>query len=135
MIDSDCSLIFIRKQIQDEDSKMVETLLNDVTTGGLRKKSRRGGERGFDLSDSEDEEELLRALRRARMAVIKGPGEDVDDEDLTTLERYGMLCSQFPSVLFFIAHQPTNQKKKKKKKNLDSECSVESAHCSICEML
>ncbi|KAJ3093470.1 hypothetical protein HK100_006598, partial [Physocladia obscura] len=55
-----------RKQILDEDSKLVEEMINDVTTGNLRKKARRNHfGKGFTLSDSDDEEALLRHLKRA----------------------------------------------------------------------
>ncbi|KAJ3414765.1 hypothetical protein HDV05_006104 [Chytridiales sp. JEL 0842] len=78
-----------RQQMFDADGKMVENLLNDVTTGNLRKKARRGGSKGWALSDSEDDEEILKALKRARMALGKRMrGEEGDDEDLSQLEQY-----------------------------------------------
>ncbi|KAI8842776.1 MRC1-like domain-containing protein [Chytriomyces cf. hyalinus JEL632] len=78
-----------RKQILDEDSKMVEDMLNDVTNGNLRKKARRNHfGKGFTLSDSDDEEEILRSLRRAgaRSALLSRGGEN--DESKTVLERF-----------------------------------------------
>ncbi|KAI9333999.1 hypothetical protein BDR26DRAFT_590550 [Obelidium mucronatum] len=67
---------------------MVENMLNDVTNGNLRKKARRNHfGKGFALSDSDDEQELLRSLKRAgaRYSLMS---KNKDEEGLTTLERF-----------------------------------------------
>ncbi|KAJ3030285.1 UNVERIFIED_CONTAM: hypothetical protein HDU68_009556 [Siphonaria sp. JEL0065] len=77
-----------RKQVFDDDTKMVENMLNDVTNGNLRKKARRNHfGKGFALSDSDDEQELLRSLKRAG-AKYKLMAKDGDAEGLTGLERF-----------------------------------------------
>ncbi|KAJ3346954.1 hypothetical protein HDU83_002551 [Entophlyctis luteolus] len=55
-----------RKQGLEDDTKLVQTMLDDVTNGNLRKKARRNHfGTGFELSDTDDEETLLRNLKRA----------------------------------------------------------------------
>lgn len=79
--------LYYRKQIRDEDSKITENLIHDVTSGNLRKRSARNeASRGFAFSDSEDEEELLRTLKRSGAHFRF---EDRDDADKTALERCG----------------------------------------------
>ncbi|KAJ3328817.1 hypothetical protein HDU76_009238 [Blyttiomyces sp. JEL0837] len=77
-----------RKQLLDEDQKQVDSLINDVTMGGLRKRiGRGGGAKGFDLSDSEDEAELLRAIRRrATHGILEE--EVFDDDERPALSKY-----------------------------------------------
>ncbi|ORY44158.1 hypothetical protein BCR33DRAFT_236599 [Rhizoclosmatium globosum] len=83
-----------RKQVLDDDTKLVETMLNDVTNGNLRKKARRnhfGAGGGFAISDSDDEAEILRSLKRAgaRSALLR-KREEKGDEGLTGLERFAV---------------------------------------------
>ena len=84
-----------RQQLIDADAVAVENLLNDVTTGNLRKRmARNAAAKGFDLSDTDDEAEILRALKRRQAAMVLRDDYD-DDEDRPILERLGVL-SLFP---------------------------------------
>ncbi|KAJ3160253.1 hypothetical protein HK101_000947 [Irineochytrium annulatum] len=77
-----------RKQVLEADSKAVETLLNDVTTGNLRKRSaRKEDSRGFTLSDSDDDEALLRKIRRKDWGGMKESRRADDFSHLPALQR------------------------------------------------
>ncbi|KAI8621554.1 MRC1-like domain-containing protein [Chytriomyces sp. MP71] len=99
-----------RKQIFDEDNKMVENMLNDVTNGNLRKKARRNHfGKGFALSDSEDEEELLRSLRRAgaRSSLLSRGG---DDDSKTCLEKFASNPKTAPFAKCFVTFDSEDEK-------------------------
>ncbi|KAJ3112088.1 hypothetical protein HDU96_004957 [Phlyctochytrium bullatum] len=68
-----------RQRELEEDGKLVETLLNDVTSGNLRRRMLGKGDasKGFALSDSEDEQELLKSIRRGWYR--SAPSENVDE--------------------------------------------------------
>ncbi|KAJ3103981.1 hypothetical protein HDU97_009636 [Phlyctochytrium planicorne] len=74
-----------RQRGLEEDTKLVESLLNDVTSGNLRRRlaGRSEANKGFTLSDSDDEEMLLRAMRRNF-----APRRDDDDPNQAPLDRY-----------------------------------------------
>ncbi|KND00246.1 uncharacterized protein SPPG_04577 [Spizellomyces punctatus DAOM BR117] len=55
-----------RQQVQEEHEKEITELLNDVTTGNLRKRKARRSENGGFLDDSDEDDELLLARIRAR---------------------------------------------------------------------
>ncbi|KAI9326927.1 hypothetical protein DFJ73DRAFT_864858 [Zopfochytrium polystomum] len=76
-----------RKQVAEAEKKAIDTLLNDVTAGGFRKKMAKSAAKGgFDLSDSDDDEDVLKAALKRRQAEARafrgGRGGDSDtDED------------------------------------------------------
>ncbi|KAJ3210564.1 hypothetical protein HDU67_005195 [Dinochytrium kinnereticum] len=74
-----------RQRELDDDSKLVESLLNDVTSGNLRRRlaGRNEASKGFTLSDSDDEEELLRSIRKGWYQ----PQRDNDDPNAGPLDR------------------------------------------------
>ncbi|KAG5439016.1 hypothetical protein PCANB_002347 [Pneumocystis canis] len=60
---SEIAAYYMKKEM-DNDAKIINDLLNDITTGNLRK---RRGSMLFDLDDSEDEENIERRNKRAQI--------------------------------------------------------------------
>lgn len=86
-----------RQQIAEEDQQVIEQLMQDVTTGNLFRR-RRGrnnapNEKGFDILDSDDEELILKNMRKDKWDLLvdawdlknkSGKEEDFD----STLDKY-----------------------------------------------
>ncbi len=83
-------LIAFSQQMEEQDKKALDTLLNDVTSGALRKrgfgvKSRAARMNGLlDLDDSDEDEAILERIRNRH----KRPGGE-EEEDMNGLEKYG----------------------------------------------
>ncbi|KAL5033252.1 hypothetical protein RTP6_001245 [Batrachochytrium dendrobatidis] len=74
------------KQLLEKDKSEFEALLNDVTSGNLRKRGRRNDPtgKGLDMHDSDEEnEELLRRIRDQFKSKTNGN----DNDDLVSLEK------------------------------------------------
>ncbi|KXS21849.1 hypothetical protein M427DRAFT_280024 [Gonapodya prolifera JEL478] len=80
-----------RQQMKDKDETEFNNLLNDVTSGNLRKRRRRGLDgKGFDLSDGSDEDELFGGAwkKLAEKYAKRRLNDDDVGDDLTAVEKY-----------------------------------------------
>jgi hypothetical protein len=97
--------------MHDQDKLDIDALLNDVTSGALRKKgfgvalraNRYEGAsgKGFELEDSDDDEAMIRRLK-TRYAKYHRPTQQ-EDEDKTALEKYGKLHYSLLLLLAYFA--------------------------------
>ncbi|KAJ3336391.1 hypothetical protein HDU93_002916 [Gonapodya sp. JEL0774] len=79
-----------RQQMKEKDDQDFNNLLQDVTTGNLRKRRRRGLDgKGFDI-DSSDEDELFGGAwkKLAEKYAKRRMNDDDEGEELTAVERY-----------------------------------------------
>ena len=73
--------------MQQKHETDVSKLLHDVTTGNLRKRAQRSNGKGLDTDSDEENDMLLRKIRKkAAPAFIL---DDVDDADMTNLQKLG----------------------------------------------
>ena len=82
-------LMLFRQQMAAEDQEMVDALINDVTSGALRKRqnARDGIGKGLDIYDSDDEAEAMLRRIQSQMGMTSKKKTDIEESSLATLGR------------------------------------------------